>query len=115
MSFAIDKHFCGDVLVDSAVFVEAKKCVQEAYEIELAFITKKECCKDELEVIKGQDQLKRSSFEDYKLDQQLYLTSFVTVYNQLFVSLAKQVIPHKNYSPPNLVTDIHVLDRVFII
>ncbi|RIA08837.1 hypothetical protein OE09_0660 [Flavobacteriaceae bacterium MAR_2010_72] len=115
MSFTIDKHFCGDVLVDSAVFVEAKKCAMEAYEIEQALITKKYCCKDELEVVKGQDKLKRTSFEDLKFDQQVVVTTFAYNYNLFFESLPKQVIPHKDYSPPNLVIDIHVLDQVFII
>lgn len=115
MSFTIEKHFCGDVLIDAAVFAEAKKCAMEAYEMEQASITKKDCCKDELEVVKGQDKLKRTSFEDLKFGQQLFTVAFVYAYDLLFESLPKQTIPHKNYSPPNLVTDIQVLDQVFII
>ena len=44
-------------------------------------ITKKSCCKDELEVVKGQDQLKLSKFEDLYINQILIVASFVYTYN----------------------------------
>jgi hypothetical protein len=115
VSFTIEKHFCGDTLIDVAVFSEAQKCAMEAFEMEQALITKKNCCKDELESIKGQDELKMSKFEDLQFDQQVFLESFVYSYVNLFEGLSQQIIPHKNYSPPNLVQDIHILDQVFLI
>lgn len=111
VSFTIEKHYCGDVLVDASVFVEAEKCAMEAQEI----LQKKTCCKDEIDIVKGQDELKVTSFEDLDLDQQQFVTAFAFSYFNMFESLPKQIIPHKNYSPPNLVTDIQVLDQVFII
>lgn len=115
VSITIEKHFCGDVLIDVAVFKEAQKCAMEAFEMEQALITKKNCCKDVLEIVKGQDELKMSNFEDLHIDQQLFLESFVYSYVNLFEGLSEQIIPHKNYSPPNLVEDIHILDQVFLI
>uniref|UniRef100_UPI0040494F45 HYC_CC_PP family protein n=1 Tax=Gelidibacter sp. TaxID=2018083 RepID=UPI0040494F45 len=115
VSITIEKHFCGDVLNDVAVFKEAQKCAMEAFEIEQALITKKNCCKDVLEIVKGQDEMKMSNFEDLHSDQQLFLESFVFSYVNLFEGLSEQIIPHKNYSPPNLVEDIHILDQVFLI
>jgi hypothetical protein len=115
VSFTIEKHFCGDTLIDVAVFSEAQKCAMEAFEMEQALITKKNCCKDELESIKGQDELKMSKFEDLQFDQHVFLESFVYSYVNLFEGLSQQIIPHKNYSPPNLVQDIHILDQVFLI
>ena len=115
VSITIEKHFCGDVLIDVAVFKEAQKCAMEAFEMEQALITKKNCCKDVLEIVKGQDELKMSNFEDLHSDQQLFLESFVFSYVNLFEGLSEQIIPHKNYSPPNLVEDIHILDQVFLI
>ena len=111
VSFTVEKHYCGDVLVDVSVFSEAEKCAMESIDI----IQKKTCCKDEVDVVIGQDELKFSSFKDLDLSQQLFLTVFTTTYINLFEGLPKQIIPHKNYSPPNLVTDIQVLDQVFII
>ena len=60
VSFTIEKHFCGDVLVDVSMFVEADKCGMEAMES----LQQKSCCKDEIEVIQGQNELKVSSFDD---------------------------------------------------
>ncbi|GAA4936422.1 hypothetical protein GCM10023314_05970 [Algibacter agarivorans] len=111
VSFTVEKHFCGDVLVDVAVFVEAEKCKMEALEI----LQKKTCCKDEIDVVEGQDELKFSSFEDLDFEQQQFITAFAYAYLNDFEGLPKQIIPHKDYSPPNLVTDIQVLDQVFII
>ena len=111
VSFTVEKHFCGDVLVDVAVFVEVEKCEMEALEI----LHKKTCCKDEIDVVEGQDELKFSSFEDLDFEQQQLITAFTYTYLNDFEGLPKQLIPHKDYSPPNLVTDIQVLDQVFII
>lgn len=111
VSFTIEKHYCGDVLVDVSVFVEAEKCAMEALEI----LQKKTCCKDEVNVVKGQDELKVSSFDDLNFEQQQFITAFANTYINGFESIPKQTIPHKNYSPPNLVADIQVLDQVFII
>ena len=60
VSFTVEKHFCGDTLVDVSVFSEAQKCGMEAMEI----LQKKTCCKDEIDIVKGQDELKVSSFDD---------------------------------------------------
>lgn len=110
VSFTVEKHFCGDNLIDVAIFTEAKKCGDN-----MELTSKKSCCKDEVEVVKGQDELKFSSFEDLDFSQQVFITSFAIVYSNLFESLPKQIIPFKDYSPPNLVVDIQVLDQVFII
>ncbi|MDO5968313.1 hypothetical protein Q4Q35_00700 [Flavivirga aquimarina] len=115
VSFTIEKHFCGDVLVDVSIFNEVDKCAMEAYEIALEKITKKPCCKDVVDVIEGQNEMKFSSFEDLDFEQQQFITVFAYSYINLFEGLEKQIIPHKDYSPPNLVTDIQVLDQVFLI
>ena len=115
VSFTIEKHFCGDFLIDTAIFTDAKKCEVEMPNADGEIVIKKKhCCKDEIEVVLGQDELKFSSFEDFKF-QQLVLTSYIYSYINLFESLPKQIIPHKDYSPPNLIADIQVLEQVFII
>lgn len=111
VSFTIEKHFCGDVLVDVAMFSEAETCGMEAMEM----LQNKSCCKDEVDVVKGQDELKLSSFEGLDLEQQQFLLAFISTYVNRFEALSQHSVPHKNYSPPNLVADIQVLDQVFII
>ena len=114
LSFSIDKHFCGNTLIDTAFFKKAKTCGMEIDSSQETSL-KKSCCKDVVEIIKGQNELKLTSVDNLKFHQQLFINSFVYSYFDLFESLPKQVIPHKDYSPPNLVADIQVLDQVFII
>ena len=115
VSFTIEKHFCGNTLVDVSLFTEADKCKMEAMEIELENITKKPCCKDTVDLIEGQDELNINSNDSFKLINKIVLTTFVLTYLNLYEELPTQIIPHKNYSPPNLVFDRQVLDQVFLI
>lgn len=111
VSFTIEKHFCGDVLIDVSIFTEVDKCAMEAFEI----LQKKTCCKDEIDVIQGQDKLRFSDFENLDFERQQFMASFVFLYLNLFDGLRQLTMPYKDYSPPNLVTDIQVLDQVFLI
>jgi hypothetical protein len=111
VSFTIEKHYCGDTLVDVSVFAHAEKCGMESMEM----LQKKSCCKDEVDVVKGQDELKFASFEDLNFEQLQFVSTLTYAYLNVFENLDKYIIPHKDYSPPNLVADIQVLDQIFII
>jgi len=111
VSFTIEKHYCGDVLVAVSMFSEVETCGMEAMET----VQKKSCCKDEVNVVEGQDELKVSTFDDLDFDEQSVIAVSAFVYINGFESLPKPLVPHKEYSPPNLVTDIQVLDQVFLI
>ncbi|TYA75064.1 hypothetical protein FUA24_16350 [Seonamhaeicola marinus] len=112
VSFTIEKHYCGDTLIDVAVFSETHKCGME--KVDHVKVEKKSCCKDEIQILEGQDELLKT-FDDFDLDQQEFLISFVYTYINLFEGEPKQVVPHKDYSPPNLIKDVQVLDQVFLI
>lgn len=111
LSFTVKKHYCGETLVDVAVFSEAKTCGMEIDGIKTA----KSCCDDEVAVVEGQNELKLSSFEDLDIAQQQFLIAFAVSYVNGFQPLSKEAIAHKEYSPPDLVYDIQVLDQVFLI
>ena len=115
ISFTVEKHYCGNNLIDVAIFTKAENCGMDMEISDMSTLEKKHCCKDEVEIVKGQDKLKKVSFEDIKFDQQLFLASLIYSYINLFEGLSEQVVPHKDYSPPNLVSDIQVLDQVFLI
>ena len=115
VSFTIEKHFCGNTLVDVSLFTEADKCKMEAMEIELEKITKKTCCKDTVDLIEGQDELNINSNSKAKTINKYFATSLILTYLNLYEELPNQIIPHKDYSPPNLVFDRQVLDQVFLI
>ncbi|RXJ50782.1 hypothetical protein ESZ48_06990 [Gelidibacter gilvus] len=114
ISFTMEKHYCGDTLIDVAIFSKVDSCC-DMDATAITAVEKKSCCKEEIAVVKGQDNLKKATFDDLSFDQQVFLTTLYYSYLNLFEGLPEQVIPHKGYSPPNLVTDIQVLDQVFII
>ena len=115
VSFTVEKHYCGDMLVDVAVFEEAKKCGMETSDKLVEKITKKTCCKDTVDLLEGQDELRVNSFDDLDFEQQLFVVSFVYSHINLFEGLPQLVVPHKDYSPPNLIVDRQLLDEVFLI
>lgn len=115
VSFTVKKHYCGNELIDVSVFSEVKRCGMEVVETSEKTVTKKSCCKDTVDVIKGQDELNVKTFNDLDFQQQLFISSFSYSFLNLFLGDSQEFIPHKNYSPPNLISDIHVLDQVFII
>lgn len=70
------------------------------------------CCNNELHIIEGQDELASSNW-DLDLQQQAFLVAYF--YGHLFDFLSKEVVPFRDYVPPNLITDIHLVDQVFLI
>ncbi len=117
MSFTINKHFCGDYLVSTSLVLKGDTCGMEkqiSTTKKGCFILKKNCCKDEIQLVKGQDDLK-IDFSELDFQQQIFITSFVISYSNLFEVLDSQTIPFKEYSPPLLVKDIQLLDQVFLI
>ena len=56
MSFTIESHYCGDVLVDTSVFGKVESCgmeVQQKTSSTECDITKKDCCSDEQLFVDG--------------------------------------------------------------
>ncbi len=118
MSFTISSHFCGDTVVDVSYFSKASSCGMEMKQDlnnKDCSISKKNCCKDVTKVIEGQDDLKKSAFDNLSFDQQVFVASFCYSYINLFKGLHNKVIPFKNYSPPLVVKDIQALDEVYLI
>ena len=115
LSLTIKKHFCGDVLIDVAVFTELQKCADDVDEIDAITITKKSCCKDEIDVFEGVNQMTTNSFEDLDDLQKQMLLAYSFSYINSFEGLPNLVITHKDYSSHILVKDIQVLDETYLI
>ena len=111
VSFTVDKHFCGEILVDQAVFSEAKTCGMHG---DMSTSAEDECCDEEKVVVEGQKELK-ISFDDLDLDQQVFLSSFTWSYANLFEGEPQAETPFFHYKPPLLVYDIQLLDETFLI
>ena len=113
LSFTVEKHYCGDNLVDTAVFSKVKKC--GGMDSKAMVYVKKSCCKDVIDVFEGQDELNTSDFENLGQTLKLNLVAYVYAYAQLLESLPKSIIPDNDYSPPNLIKDIHAIDETYLI
>ena len=116
MSFTVNMHYCGDTLVETAIFQKAKGCgmEMESPSTEGCSIMKKNCCSDEQILIDGQDEL-QLSIDKISFEQQIFIASFYYTFINLFEGLEDQITPFEDYSPPLVVKDIHVLDEVYLI
>ncbi|SDS09620.1 HYC_CC_PP family protein [Winogradskyella sediminis] len=117
LSLTIEKHFCGDTLVDVAIFTKTDKCADDIVKHvdSSASIIKMSCYKDEIDVIDGLSETTLNSFEDLDLIHQQVLIAYSYSYINLFEGLPNLVLPHADYLPPTLVKDIHLLDEVYLI
>ncbi len=119
MSFAIDMHYCGDKLVDTAVFKKAKTCgmeIQKSNSDSEGSIMKmkKDCCSEEQLVIDGQDELKLS-LDKLTLEQQVFVTTFVYTYIRGFECLQENKTSFLEYPLPLIVRQIFKLDESYLI
>ena len=116
MSFTVNMHYCGDTLIETALFNKAKGCGMEMEKpsTEGCSITKKNCCDDKQLVIDGQDELKLN-FDKLTFEQQQFVASFVYTYINLFEGLDKNVSSYEEYKPPLVVKQIFKIDETYLI
>ncbi|AEM69911.1 hypothetical protein Murru_0864 [Allomuricauda ruestringensis DSM 13258] len=109
VSWTVDKHICMGRVMDISLFSHADDCGMD-----MDMDMEKSCCADESFTIQGQDDLK-ISFENFSLDQQVFLVSFVHTYFQLFEFNFEEPSSFCEYNPPPLIRDVQVLDQTFLI
>ncbi len=117
MSFTIDMHFCGDVLVDAALFHKAKGCGMEIKEPamnENCSFSKKGCCSEKQLTIQGQDEL-QMSFDKISFEKQFFLVSLIQSYLSLFENYEGTSDFCSEYPPPLIVKKIYQLDETYLI
>ncbi len=109
VSWTVDKHICMGRVMDISLFSHADDCGMD-----MDMDMEKSCCDDESFTIQGQDDLK-ISFENFDLDQQVFLVSFVHTCFQLFEIDSEEVSSFHEYNPPPLIRDVQVLHQTFLI
>lgn len=119
MSFTVDMHYCGDLLVDYSFFETADGCDMNASasgitDEDSVMEMEMDCCTDLEIIMEGQDDLK-ISFDQFTFEQQIFISTFYYTYVNLFESVDKNLISFKEYSPPLLIRDIQILDQTFLI
>ncbi|ULC58001.1 hypothetical protein MBM09_08715 [Flaviramulus sp. BrNp1-15] len=116
MSFTINMHYCGDTLVETAIFHKAKGCGMEMGipSTESCSITRKNCCDDKQLSIEGQDEL-QMQFDKVSFEQQVLIASFVYAYINLFEGYDEDVNSFREYKPPLVVRQLYKLDETYLI
>jgi len=114
LSFSIEKHYCGDNLVDVSLFADAQKCGLESPEDDLVQMDQS-CCKDVMHLVEGQDELNLAQTDVLNTSQTVFILAFAYVYGGLYDLESQNETPAKHYTPPKVVQDIQVLHEVFLI
>lgn len=116
MSFSVDMHYCGDILVETAIFHKAKGCGMEMEKpsTDGCSITKKNCCDNEQVVVDGQDEL-QLQVDKITIGQQVFIASYVYSYINLFEGLEENVTSYDDYPPPLVIRQIYKLDETYLI
>ena len=121
LSVSIEKHYCGEHLVDVSLFAEAEKCGMEAADMAMntseedGLTTKKSCCTDVVDLVEGQDELSLEKTKELSSHQKVFIFSFAYTFSGLFEFEPQNHSPFEHYSPPGFVEDIQVLNEVFLI
>ena len=115
-SFAIDKHYCGDTLVDTSFFAKATSCGMDSNELpkDSCSFKKKDCCSDIQILIEGQDDLK-GSLDDFQFYNNYFIISVFNFNANPFEGYSEKVINYKKYIPPLVVKEIYKLDETYLI
>lgn len=116
LSFTINMHYCGETLVETAVFHKAKGCGMEMGNTltESCSVTKKNCCNDKQLSINGQDEL-QLTVGKISFEQQVFIVSFAFTYLSLFKSVDNKKSSFLDYKPPLVVQQIFKLDETYLI
>jgi hypothetical protein len=112
-SFTVEKHYCGDFLIDVSYFGHAKGCGMET-NTPLKTI-KKSCCKDEVQKIEGQDELQKSSVTSLEFKKHNYLISVINTPKEVFEITGSRKLFYKDFSPPDIPIDYQVFYQSFLI
>ncbi|WP_461587680.1 HYC_CC_PP family protein [Winogradskyella sp.] len=116
MSFTVNMHYCGDTLVETAIFHKAKGCGMEMEKpsTDGCSITKKNCCDEVQLVVDGQDEL-QFQVDKISFEQQVFIASFVYTYINLFEGLDNNVSSFEEYEPPLVIKQIFKIDETYLI
>ena len=113
MSFTVEKHYCGDFLVDVSVIGNVEKCAMTADQATL--VKSKDCCSDEVFHIEGQDELQKESFNKLTIEQQKLLVAYAFSYEFFFIESREILFSRNTPPPPDLNKDLQAFYQTFLI
>jgi len=111
-SFTVEKHYCGESLMDVSFIGDADTC---GMDMEKRSAKKKNCCKDEVHYMEGQDELQLIQSDDLNFSKEQFLVSFYISYTDLFVENKSSKTSFKNHYLSDLPINYQVLYQSFLI
>ncbi len=120
MSFTVDKHYCGTILVDIAINSQVQKCGMQMPSAEQddscpeSTQLKNSCCKDEHVFLKGQDELQKH-FESSLDFPVVLVNTFHNYALPCFELEDRTVLSLAIHDPPDLDIDFQVLYETYLI
>tara|TARA_B110001469_G_scaffold46767_1_gene45730 strand:+ start:198 stop:611 length:414 start_codon:yes stop_codon:yes gene_type:complete len=116
MSFTVDMHFCGDTLVATSMFQKATGCGMEMEKpaAEGCTIVKSNCCNDKQMIIDGQDEM-QLSITTIPFEQQVFITSLIYTYIELFEGSDTIVSLYQAYKEPLVNRQLYKLAETYLI
>ena len=121
LSISIEKHYCGDHLVDVAIFTDVQKCDMETSDEGIAvsdqgsILKAQSCCKDVIDLYEGQDELSLEKTKALDTHQKVFIMSFAHVFSGLNFLKSQNNTPFIHNTPTKPIKDIQVLNEVFLI
>ena len=117
MSFTVDVSYCEGQLIDASISSKANPCEPEITTTLASdcCLDQKRCCSYQQIVVEGQNEIRINSFEELKLNRQLFVVILFHPHLDLFEALPKYIARYNEYSPPQLMIDLLVAHQVFLI
>jgi hypothetical protein len=112
-SFTVEKHYCGDLLMDVSFTGNAEGCAMNLDAV--ASAKKKNCCKDEVHQIDGQDLLQFNKTEKISFNKQQFITAFLVFKADLLLKNESENNFNKEFSPPDIRLEYQILYQTFLI
>lgn len=116
MSFTVEKHYCGETLVDVSYFGKAEGCGMDGMRMNFEQAEKKmkKCCKNETELIKTSDfdKEKPVTLQQPSIE---FVAFFIQSYINLYQETQLEKEYYKDFSPPDVEKDIQILHQTFLI
>lgn len=112
-SFTVDTHYCGDFLIDVSFMGEAEGCLSTISSENI--LQTKNCCKDEVQQFKGQDELRLTNFDKISFEKQQFLFAFIISYQNTFSTTQVEKINLNGSLPPEIHQNYQVTYQSFLI
>ena len=113
LSFTVESHYCGGFLMDISIVGEANDC---GMKVEQKMAKEKiNCCKDEVIITDGQDELHPASFGTLNFEKQQFLSTFYSSNLNLVKEESSRNVIYKAFHRPVIPINYQIKYQSFLI